>query len=224
MAQRSIKEISFREPLQPHPEDQRPLERIGFERSEWDQLNWYVQFVGKELDRLTAGEFLSFKEEVRAIERTLVRRMVGSESLSEPSDDEVRQHHSFFRVRLVALADMGMISFTLPETIVNISWHRWSEYLAGRRWLEYHFVQLLKKFHDAIQRCPNPACHKIFLKARSNASFCSRQCQNRMAMKTIRKRSKQKPLKGRRKPQATKTTAERFDEFIRKEDRRRHGN
>lgn len=207
MAQRSIKGIRYLEPLPPHLEDQRPLERIGFERSEWDQLNWYVQFVGKELDRLTAGEFLSFKEEVRAVERTLVRRMVGSESLPEPTDEEVRQHHSFFRERLIALADMGMISFNLPETIVNVNWRGWSEYLAGRRWLEYHFVQLLKKFRDAVQRCPNTDCNKIFLKTRANASYCSRQCQNRIAMKTLRKRSKQEALRGRRKPK----------------DRRRHG-
>src|SRR5687767_1571658 len=43
------------------------LERIGFKISTWDQLNWFVQFSRKPLERLTPGELLSLQEEVRAI-------------------------------------------------------------------------------------------------------------------------------------------------------------
>lgn len=223
MAQRQIEGIHFHQPLQPHSDDQRPLERIKFEVSEWDQLNWYLQFAQRDFAILSGGELLSLKEEVRAIERTLVRRMVGSESLPEPTDDEIRELHIFFKDKLEALADAGWISFAPFEVVVNINHLGWLEHLAGKRWLEYHFVQLLKKFSVAVQRCPNTSCNRIFLKARGNASYCSRQCQNRMAMKTIRKRSKQEAARGRRKPKKEKTTVQRIEEIIRA-DRRRHGN
>ncbi len=222
MAQRSIKGIRFLEPLPPHPEDQRPLERIKYEFSDWEQMNWYLHFAEQDIEKLSGGELLSFKEEARAIERTLVRRLVGSESLPEPTDDEIRKLHALFKERLQALADAGSVSFDPFEVVVTINYLGWFEHLAGKRWLEYHFVQLLKKFSADVQRCPKPDCNKIFLKARANATYCSRQCQNRMAMKTSRIKSKQEALRGRRKPKPEKPTSERFEEFIRK-DRRRHG-
>lgn len=222
MAQRRIEGIRFDRSLPPHPEDQRPLERIKFQFSDWDQLNWYLHFAEQDIEKISGGEFLSLKEEVRAIERTLVRRMDGSESLPGPTDNEIRELHGFFKDKLRALADGGWISFDPFEIVVSINYLGWFEHLAGRRWLEYHFIQLLKKFSVAVQRCPNPDCKKVFLKARANANYCSRPCQNRMAMRSLRKRSQQAAFRGRRKPQRTKPTAQRFEEFIRKA-RRRHG-
>lgn len=226
MAQRTNAGIKFLWPLPPHPDDERALERVHYQRSEWDQLNWYVEFAGKNPEQISQGEFLTLKEELRAIERTLVRKLVGSESLPEPTDEEILQLHSFFKTRLSALADAGWISFDPFQIVVSINYHGWFEHLGGRRWLEHHFVELLKQFGPAVLRCPYDQCGKLFLQPRSNASYCSRQCQNRAAMRKLRERQKHERSFGvrkrKRKPEEI-TTAARFEAMIRK-NRRSHGN
>lgn len=186
-----LRSNNVRTPLSPHVDDQRPLTRIAFERSEWDELNWYVQFSNKDLGQLSPGEFISLEEELRAIERTIFRRMTGKDTLPGPVDEDVRRYHHFFRNKLMALAEGALIAFSTFELDVTINYRGWLENLVGQRWLEYHFAELLKTFHFAVVLCPYEKCEKLFLRPRANATYCSRQCQNRAAMHAIRKRGKQ---------------------------------
>ena len=48
-------------------ERKRALERIGFEQSEWNQLNWYVEFANKDVPNLSIGEALNLNIELCAV-------------------------------------------------------------------------------------------------------------------------------------------------------------
>lgn len=47
-------------------------------------------------------------------------------------------------------------------------------------------AQLLETFVDSIRRCPRPGCEMIFVQPRKNAVYCSRSCQNKHYMQTVR--------------------------------------
>lgn len=180
--------------LPPHPEDVRALERIHFNVSEWDQLTWYVQFAQKDLDRLSPGELLSVREDVRAVDRTLVRQMQGVEGVPGRSDEEIRGLQALVCEKLTELADTGIACLGPFQVIVTATFLFGREQLTGD-WFQYRFAQLLKRFCRSVRRCPH--CQAIFVQSRRNALFCSRTCQSRAVMKKIRAtrkgRSRTKP-------------------------------
>ena len=53
------------------PRDEPALKRMRFLNGRWDQLNWYVELIAKDLSRLSKGEWSILQEEVVAIHRTL---------------------------------------------------------------------------------------------------------------------------------------------------------
>jgi hypothetical protein len=175
--------------LTPHPEDERALARIKFEASEWDQLNWYVQFAAKRIKQLSPGERLSLREEARAVERTLARRIGGAESVPEIDDDELQRLHGFFSKKLLELVTTGHVTLGPFELRILITFGLVSETVGGKgllgnRFLTYHFAKLLTWFPDAIRGCPH--CNNIFLRFRRNAIYCSRACQSVAVMRQLR--------------------------------------
>lgn len=177
--------------LGPHPDDARALSRTRFEVSEWDQLNWYVQFSARPLKDLSPGERLTLKEEATAIERTLIRKIYGHESVPEIADRELQHLHSFFRQALTNLVTEGEVQlgpFELHVYIVHglglVSEHVGGRGLLGDRFMVYHFSKLLTHHPKAIQICPH--CHKLFLQFRKNALYCSRACQSVATMRKLR--------------------------------------
>ncbi len=51
--------------------DEPALERMHFFNGRWDQMNWYVELIAKDLSRLSEGEWTILQEEVVALHRTL---------------------------------------------------------------------------------------------------------------------------------------------------------
>lgn len=202
MTQRDSRKRKVVRTLPPHPEDERALQRIRFHVSEWDQLNWYIRFAREGWEQLSPGEQLSLREEIKAVERTLVRRMEGAEGIPDRDDREIQDIQGVFRQKLTELADTGCVYLGPFEACVFLGEGWWGEQLAGGKWLEYHFAQLLKKFPEAIQRCPK--CHSIFLRPRSNAYYCSRACQNIAAMRKLRQRKKRTDRKAELEPRRTR--------------------
>ena len=49
------------------PTDQQALKRVGFGKSEWDELDWFVRFARLDLDKASQGELLSLQEEIVAL-------------------------------------------------------------------------------------------------------------------------------------------------------------
>ena len=189
MAQRLGKRVSF-ESIPPHPDDQRALERMKFSRSDWDKLNWYVQFSAKPMDALSPGERLSLGEEVLALERTLIRKFLQADGRPMHSEDDIQRLHKFFREELTELADTGGITLGPFQTMISILFGRSSEWSGGEghSLLPYYFAQLLKQFPESVRRCQS--CKIIFLAPRKNAYHCSRECQSRTAAKKLRDRKK----------------------------------
>jgi len=197
--------------LSPHPDDARALSRIRFTASEWDQLNWYVQFSARPLKDLSPGERLTLKEEATAIERTLVRKVYGHESVPEIADRELQQLHSFFRQALTTLATEGAVQlgpFEIDTHIVHglVSEHVGGRGLLGDRFMVYHFSKLLTHHPKAIRICPH--CHTLFLQFRKNALYCSRACQSVAVMRlrraskdSVKPRAKKEPAHGKKRRQ-----------------------
>jgi hypothetical protein len=193
--------------LGPHPEDERALGRINFSVSAWDQLNWYVQFAAKPIQRLSPGERLSLREEARAIERTLMRQTHGAESVPDIEEKELCLLHAFFQKKLTELTTEGQTSLGPFELHINIVFGLVSEHIGGRgllgsRLLTYHLAKLLMQQPRALRICP--FCQKTFLLFRKNARYCSRDCQSVATMRH-RRRVQQIERHGARKAQKEKT-------------------
>ena len=165
------------------------MTRIKFAVSKWDQLNWYVQFASKPIKQLSPGERLSLCEEARAIERTLVRRITGAESVPELSDGELQRLHAFYREKLMGLAIDGQVALGPFELHLHIMFGLVNEDVGGKgllgsRFLTYHFARLLTEHPNSIAVCPH--CKMIFLRFRRNALYCSRVCQSVAVMRKLR--------------------------------------
>jgi hypothetical protein len=196
------------------PEDRRALERIKFDVSEWDQMNWYVTLANADMGHLSPGETLSLQEEVRSLERTLFRDIL---KVPLPELEEIRNLHSIIRTHLESLADKGYAVIGPFSLKVHIVRPKVPPFEHGQGWydlvhypdltegdlLAYHMSQLLQKFGHAIRRCPH--CNKIFLQQRRNGRYCGRTCQSRAVMKRIRaeKKATKKPKKNKRRQRST---------------------
>lgn len=178
------------ENLGPHPDDVQILARMKFGRSDWHKLAWYVQFAAKDLQRLSPGEIMTVKEEVRALERTLIRQTIQELGRPVHSEADIQEIQRSIHDTLVELADTGMVCLGPFQTMISISFWDASEWSggAGNSLLPYHFARLLKQFVGSIRRCRN--CKTIFLAPRTSAHHCSRTCQSRAASKAIREKKK----------------------------------
>lgn len=193
MAQRFRKRVPI-ESIPPHPDDERALARMNYERSDWDKLNWFVQFSAKPINALSRGERQILEEEVLALERLLTRKSFQVDGKPIHSEDDIQQLSKLFREKLTELADTGGVTLGPFQTMIAILFGCSNEWSGGEghSLLPYYFATLLKQFPESVRRCQS--CNIIFLAPRTNAYHCSRECQNRAAAKNIRDRKKRQRL------------------------------
>lgn len=172
-----------------HPDDERALQRIHFQRSDWDKLNWYVQIARKPTP-LSPGERLILEEEIRAVERTLIRAIFQNDGVPIHTEEDIHKLRMYFDEKLTELADAGGVTLGPFQTMIAILFGRCDEWSGGegQSLLPYHFAQLLKKFPESIRRCRH--CKNIFLAPRVSAYHCNRECQSKAASKALRERKK----------------------------------
>lgn len=191
-----------------HPADERALERIKFDVSEWDRMNWYVKLANMDFDKLTEGERLSLREEFWGIKHTLWL----DKDNPEPIANEIKGIQRNVAKHLSELADQGKTEFgpfhlriTVECPVVEFKemyqdlrpehlrqmhgGHHDTDLISGGGFL-YYMTQLLQEFGGSIRRCPH--CNKIFLQARKNAVYCTRKCQSVAFMRQKRAAAKEK--------------------------------
>ena len=49
------------------PTERRALERVGFSKRKWHELDWFVRFAKADLDKASQGDLLSLQEEIVAM-------------------------------------------------------------------------------------------------------------------------------------------------------------
>lgn len=192
---------------------ERACERVGVFGDRWKQMAWYVQFSTLDFDNISDGNLLNVQEEVFAISLfyccapakkfpTRAQMKLTQNEIANYLEDLVRK----------GVAYLGPFSFTLMverpqyqldnnlsriplefvgpnpsevKTLKKLDENPEEGYLPI---LRYHLAELLPLFANSLFRCPK--CQKIFLQFRRHAKFCSRVCQSRAAMETVRKEKK----------------------------------
>ena len=99
------------------PTDQRALERIGFGKNKWDELNWYVRFAQMDLDNASQGDFLSLQEEFAALV-TVHFRSRSPESV--PSRKQIIEIQRTVLKHLTDLVDRGETCLPSLPGFLNI--------------------------------------------------------------------------------------------------------
>jgi hypothetical protein len=208
------------------PQDEPALERMHFLNGRWDQLNWYVELIAKDLSKLSDGEWTVLQEDVVALHRTL--SYYPNAKAPERQDllkfqHEISRH--FAHLRSGGVVKIGPLPITheiqvtrkvsskvsRPFSLVEYFEQR-DQPLEGevevrytprlpahdwRTWLLDHFGRLLGELGASIRQCPH--CSKWFLQFRKSAIFCGRVCQNRAGAEAARERKR--IAKAQRKPQ-----------------------
>ena len=207
------------------PTDERALTRIGYDKSAWDEVGWFVRLARTDLDKASPGDLLSLKEEFVALQKVRLRVQTDL-----PEDEAVGNVQRYVRTHLGELADQG---FTfLPEIPIQ----QRIEYpdiaikqLALRAGYQpspqatglpdcMSFLhappgiglvavmgQLLATVGKLIVRCPH--CRNIFLQSRRNQEYCGRSCQSIAVMQRRRAETKaQTTQKATAKKSVSKTS------------------
>ena len=221
--------MTQRSPVMYDPRDEAALRRINYFTGDWDRLNWYVQFMARRLDCLSAGELLMLQEEFAALERTLS----GNDQSVKPSLEAIKRFQTSVKRYLECLIDDDKT--TLGPFLVSIEvylplaaeergeWNK-DDWISKRfgpidrntstlpritsretikemePCLLYHMAKLLEQLGASIRRCNH--CSGIFVQSRRNAAYCGRKCQSVAAMREVRRKRKE------RQPKRLKTRKE----------------
>lgn len=156
--------------------------------NEWNVLNWFIQLVKKgPLTALSPAEILALREESLVLQGRAIPDITAHGagvndplSLTELSHlqstvrshvDEFLQSQTFtfkeFRPTLLIERD--------PDDARRLIAYEFVPPFHGQGLL-YLFATLLRRVRLPIERCPR--CQHIFLKARKDAGYCSRECQS----------------------------------------------
>lgn len=180
------------------PTEQGVLERVGFTKGKWDELDWFVRFARRDLDKASPGEFLSLQEEFAA----LVTAHFKSSPDSMPTREQIIEIQQIVRKHLTELADEGKTMFPAlpgflwilyPRILAKLQEGVWGrgkkEQISSLPDIGLHRAasgdpanlvpllgELLGKVGRPIVRCPH--CRNIFLQSRKNQVYCSRSCQS----------------------------------------------
>ena len=219
---------------QQDPNIQRAGERIGLNIDEWHHMAWYVKFSQLNITSMSEGELKTFQEEVIAICRhrhnyspsfllsrdnlSAVQTKIWGSLLSLLELGGV--HFGIFRYSVSLLLSNRIVKargyssdgknwghpYTEgPEIFINKNlWPDNDELGNVTSELLSHFADLLSKFANRILRCNK--CQKFFLQFRRHSKFCSRQCQSRAAMETVRKKKKAAQMKSKSSPKKQKSS------------------
>lgn len=208
MAQRRkrevIKEIESVSLDDRHPSDMKALERIRFDISDWDKMNWFVAIANKDLPAMTPGELQMLREEVVAIKRAL--RLSWGKTTWDPSLERAKETHRAVSKHLKELAETGqttlgpfeqqthiqsadvafkdVFSELDSDTKQSLSGFSHHTKITEGDELLFFMSRLLEQFGGSIRRCPH--CSIIFLQSRRNAVYCSRKCQSVAVMRAKR--------------------------------------
>ena len=204
------------------PQDQPALERMHFFNGRWDQLNWYVGLIAKDLSRLSDGEWTVLQEDVVALHRTLSNYPnAKAPDRRALVDFQKKIGQRFTHLRNGGEVTIGPIEITheiqlmrkspsdegLPFSLVEY-YEQQHDPIEGevevryrlrlsvrewRTWLLNHFGQLLGEYGASIRKCPH--CSKWFLQFRKSAQYCGRTCQNRAGAEAARARERIKKAK-----------------------------
>ena len=194
--------------------------RVGIEP--WERLNWFVEMAQKDLHRMSEGERLSLREEIAALDKMTDIASVPASELTAPLPDwdmvKKIQKKTFqllgkwvdkgevvlgpFGERLELKRPASPIDL-LAATHLRLDPKR--QVIPGQEPLghsaRYHlpdtyrrvlfqFSGLMRDHASAIVRCLH--CHRIFLKLRKHARYCSRKCHSVAGMREKREREKQR--------------------------------
>ena len=89
----------------PFPQShRRALERVGFMKGKWDELDWFVRFARMDLDEASPGDLLSLEEDFWALSAAHFR----SSPKSKPTREEIIQIQRTVQNHLTDLADKGI--------------------------------------------------------------------------------------------------------------------
>lgn len=218
------------------PALQRARERIGFDIDHWHQLNWYLNLSNLKIETLSDGDLLNLQEEVIALCRLLTEytnaplltqdqlRALQRE-IRKPFEDLVNTGTALlgpFSYKACITCPASIFGKNSSATKVKSSLRRQSlpplvalKFLvddstdkSNERYIPNillsHLADLLSLMGNSIVRCPK--CQKMFLQFRRHAKFCSRECQSRAAMASIREKKKiekSKPTPSVKKHQTT---------------------
>ena len=195
------------------PTHQRALERVGFNKGKWDELDWFVRFARMDLDKASPGDLLSLQEDFWALSAAHFR----SSPTPIPSREQIIEIHQTVRNHLTELADKGITMLPALPGWLWIHYPRiqskllvgasasakmeefsWEPDIASHRQasgdpanLVSLLGELLEKAGNSIVRCPH--CRTIFLQSRRNQEHCSRSCQSVAVMQKHRAEAKAKP-------------------------------
>ena len=218
------------------PRDGPALKRIRFLNGRWDQLNWYVELIAKDLSRLSKGEWSILQEEVVAIHRTLSNNPKAKTPEREALVDfQAKISRHFSHLRSGGLVEIGPLEIRHKIQLVSKSsskesrpfslkeWYkqqgqplvgdvevRYTLRLLVDDWRSYlldHFGRLLGELGASIRRCPH--CSKWFLQFRKSAQYCGRTCQNRAGAEAARARERIAKAKQKRAKAPLKKSTQR---------------
>jgi len=195
------------------PEHQRALERVGFHKGRWGELDWFVRFARMDLGTASPGDLLSLQEEFWA----LVAAHFRSTLKPMPSREHMIEIQHTIQQHLADLADQqktmlpalpGVLWILYPRIEANLEVGasadaKTKEWLLKRPDIVSHrqasgnpanlvslLGELLEKAGKPILRCPH--CRTIFLQPRRNQEYCSRHCQSVAIMRKGRAEAKAK--------------------------------
>jgi hypothetical protein len=218
------------------PRDEPALKRMRFLNGRWDQLNWYVELIAKDLSRLSKGEWTILQEEVVAIHRTLSNNPKAKTPERQALVDfQAKISRHFSHLRSGVLVEIGQLKIIHEIKLVSKSSSKESrpfslEQFFNRSledapdvevrytprllpvddWRSYlldHFGRLLGELGASIRRCPH--CSKWFLQFRKSAQYCGRTCQNRAGAEAARARERIAKAKQKRAKAPLKKSTQR---------------
>lgn len=192
------------------PTEQRVLERVGFTKGKWDEVDWFVRFARMDLDKASPGDFLSLQEEFAALGTAHFKNSPDS----IPTREQIIEIQHTIRKHLTELADGGKTMFPALPGFLWILYPRMSAKLQRGLWaggteeqisslpdivvnraasgdaanIVPLLGELLEKVRRPIVRCPH--CQHIFLQSRANQEYCSRSCQSVAVMQERRAQAK----------------------------------
>ena len=171
--------------------------------SRWDQLNWFVRFSQRPIDRLTASELQDLQNEITAIvwetRRFWMDTLLRSQQLKELQADIANHLLDFIvsghteygpitaehSVDVLAPRDKSHEKKATKRFFVHyrLTLQGREDKVAKDHLITYMF-ELLRDHGLLLEHCRH--CSKVFLKLREHARYCSRQCQSVATMRIKR--------------------------------------
>jgi hypothetical protein len=172
------------------------------QKTEWDQMNWFVKLANTDLSSISEGDLLNWKDEFRAMCQGNNRNASAPDS--PPSSEDMAEVQTESRRMLWALAQgreihskrvlihysvlfqktspeqeqTGLPRYQIYRGEVGEPQTLFGGTLCGR------LTQLLEKYANNIRQCPH--CQKLFLQVRSDGRYCSRRCHSVAGMRMAR--------------------------------------